>query len=353
MFSVSAARASDAPFDVDHIKCGQASCAYVYQGEGVSHPQLIAHLYQTGLASDDFTYIFDYPPNQPNTISFYINNSLEMHMGSSPSVTLSPDALMIMLENAAVIIEGAELAFNNPYTYDLGFWPTMSEWAEIVDAQQASVPNAIVSWDVENGTIDPPEGTGTGHTGNTVGGLVILRDCDIDQTQPGCGVEFGDTGSAAAVTDLAAPGLTEAERRFARGLRDRMAPALERGQRQRAINRLRARTDPQALNPFDTECSNDQLQDEQSEQTCRDRCDMCETMDMAVDGAEGAVGCGIAVVGIAKLTAVPTDGLSVVALLFGGSAATATCTGAWVGIKSIHRSRLKKACTDQCAYYFN
>ncbi len=131
-FSPANAQPYDEPFDVDHLNCGLLVCADVYQGQGVSHPQLIATFIQTGPASPDITFIHDYPLDAPPTFTIRINSSIAMHTGSSPSIPMMPGAWRTLLENAAAVGEGAELAYNNPYTAEYGFWPTMAHWAELI-----------------------------------------------------------------------------------------------------------------------------------------------------------------------------------------------------------------------------
>ncbi len=145
----------------------------------------------------------------------------------------------------------------------------------------------MAQWDIDNGLVEDPEDTNTGGgmSSNAIGGLVQEQTCYQNPFQPGCPSPFARQGGA-DVSSLAVAGPSQAQREGAAVARVRLALVLSPETRRTAIDNLQAQIDPQTVGPYDTECSNDQLQDEQSLQTCRDRCDMCQTLDMTVDGIE-------------------------------------------------------------------
>lgn len=159
-----------AEFDVDWMHCGAVSCAYVYQGQGVDHPQLIAQIWDTNQPLFNATlyrFIYDFPEDSSPTISLYINNSLAHRTGPSP-VSMSQEDWLDFLQGGVVLLKGLEHAFNGPGTYHLGFGPTVSELQNIINKEVELVPDAILQWDIDNGNIDRMP-TGPREPGGTPG----------------------------------------------------------------------------------------------------------------------------------------------------------------------------------------
>lgn len=157
MTSVFGPHARSEVLDVDYMGCRNVACAYVYQGEGVDHPQLVAHIWRSGtsyMLATVYTFIYDFPVDSSPSISMYIDNHLAHRTGPSP-VSMTEQDVLQMTEDGWILLQGIELAHNGPGTYHLGFWPTESEFQSIVEEELDNIPQAILQWDIDNGNIDP------------------------------------------------------------------------------------------------------------------------------------------------------------------------------------------------------
>jgi len=112
-------------FDADHLTCRDLACAYVYQGEGVTHPQLVVQIWRSGVpqfATTKYSFVYDFPPSEAPSISFYVNSHLAHRTGPAPVLMSENDALGLV-EDGFLLAQGIELALAGPATYDLNFWP--------------------------------------------------------------------------------------------------------------------------------------------------------------------------------------------------------------------------------------
>lgn len=140
------------PFDVDALRCNDIACAYVYQGEGINHPQLIVQIWRNSGSSsynNSYDYIYDFPNSATPSISLYIDGSLAHRTGPS-SVQLSDTDILTMAADGLMLAEGVQLAFTGPETYHLNMWPNLGTINNIIEESVAEVPQSIIEWDQNN-----------------------------------------------------------------------------------------------------------------------------------------------------------------------------------------------------------
>lgn len=357
------AAADPPPFDVDFLHCGQVACANVYQGEGISHPQLVVQITRTAGLGTTYTYIYDFPPDDSGTISFYIGSHLAQRIGGENAVSLDPQDLAELLPDADVLAEGVQLALFAPDTFDLGLWPSNPVLEELVVEAVDDIPGEIFDWDAENG-FGPQGGGGGGTPGGdpptpsqqaaddlTVDPCLMFGSCEPLGPAPGLGLAAPGLGPRPGPTLLLTPIpqiLTPIPQRTRRALA--RARATVQTISPGGLDQLAdpGRTEPIAQGQM---CSKANLEGAQSLNQCRDRCDSCDQMWEQAHNVAFAVTCADAFILGGIALAPKTAGLSYV-----GSVALAVLGGSsgcgWLAttFTATHRAALHQACRNYCEF---
>jgi hypothetical protein len=344
------ADAFDEVFDADFLSCSQLACVDVYQGEGVSHPQLIVTMFHpSGGVTEYVTYIHDFPPGESPSLSIYLNNSLISRTAETGGQPLTASGAQGLMRLALVIAAGIEQAYFAPQTYEYGLWPGPAELAEAVDLATDMIPGGVTEWDASQGGGGGGNGGGDddghpGHSRNAVGGLTT----DPCERNPLLCEPFGDA-QANGPTSFAAPSVEA--RRLAIRQRARLARALT------SVDNLAA--DGAAVQSG-AQCSWVTLIQEDSLDQCVRRCAICDANRLeqlhAAQlewGATCAATVGYVGGGLALATAVKTGGGSLVVASAGASgftAATGVCTGLVHFLLSGQYASRKETCEYICGW---
>ncbi|MDJ0631325.1 MAG: hypothetical protein QNJ44_23925 [Rhodobacter sp.] len=366
---VSAAAGSASTHDFYEHECGQYACAEIYQGEGIDHPQIVVTLYRKGSGTGRtyITFVYDYPPYQQPSYSLYIDSHLAQRIGGPYDVPLSQGDYLELLDNAVTLIDGVEVAFNSASTASLGAWPSNVELEAIIQEAASRVPNSFREWDKQNGyefeVPDVPDVPGQSVVAGLAGTQFVSNPkCqDPDNIDPRCGgINFPQVrpsippqqaiiseNLAGPSDNLAGPNDRTLLRRHKALIRRAITRDLER-----AAARPSVLTSPRQTTQQGQMCSKDALYAEQSEDLCKERCNLCKEQMEAESLANASLVCtGLVGVG-AAIISIETGGAALVtvqAIIAEGSA-VGSCTALATSVEASRIISLQAQCISFCGY---